>query len=55
MILSSMATAAWTDFKTAIDSITEGGGTISKKDVADAYHWVAARTHGQWHTGVKMT
>ena len=55
MILSSVATAAWTDFKTAIDSITEAGGAISKKDVAHAYHWVAARTHGQWNDGQKMT
>ena len=55
MILASMATAAWADFKTAIDSMTEGGGTLAKKDVTDAYHWVAARTHGQWDTGAKMT
>ena len=55
MILSSMATAAWADFKTAIDSITEAGGSISKKDATDAFHWVAARTHGEWNNGQKMT
>ena len=55
MILSSMATSAWADFKTAIDSITEAGGARSKKDVTDAHHWVAARTHGQWNDGQKMT
>ena len=53
LVLSSMATAAWTDFKSAFDAMAEG--SIAKKDVTDAFHWVAARTHGQWNTGTEIT
>ena len=53
MMRSSMATESWTDFKSDFESMAEG--SIAKKDVADAFRWVAARTHGQWNTGAKMT
>ena len=52
MVMSSMATAARADFKSAMDHMAEGA--IAKKDVTDAFHWVAARTHGQWNAGAKM-
>ena len=48
-----MGAATWTEFKGAMD-IMETGASASK-DVANAFHWIAARTHGLWNTGDKMT
>ena len=28
---------------------------VASKDVASAFHWIAARTHGLWNTGDRMT
>ena len=48
-----MGTAAWADFKGALDIMEPGA--VASKDVTNAFHWIAARTHGQWNTGGPMS
>ena len=48
-----MGTAAWADLQGAL-GITDPGA-VASKDVANAYHWIVARTHGQWNTGGAMS
>ena len=53
LILTTTGSAAWTDFQSAFDAMEPG--SVAKKDVEAAYHWVAARTHGPWSTGGAMS
>ena len=44
-----MASATWDDSQEAFDTMEVG--SVARKDVEYAYHWVAARAHCKWNTG----
>ena len=52
LVLSGMASATWDDFQ---EALTATGGDVARKDIEQAFHWVAARSHGKWNTGGSMT
>ena len=48
-----MASATWDDFQSAFDTMERC--SVARKDVENAYHWVAAHTHGKWNSGGAMS
>ena len=44
LVLSSMASATWGDFQ---EALTATGGTVARKDVEQAFQWLAARSYSK--------
>ena len=52
-VLTILARATWDDFQEAFDTMEVG--SVARKDVENAYHWVAARTRCKWNSGGTMS
>ena len=46
-----MTTATWEEFETALHTCDN---PVSRKEVANAFDWMAARNSGRWSNGAAM-